>query len=37
MDEHGIKSDQPTYQHLANCSQFAEYLKFYALPDIDAQ
>ena len=24
------------YQHLTNCAQFAEYLKFYALPDIDA-
>ena len=22
--------------HLTNCVQFAEYLKFYALPDIDA-
>ena len=24
------------YQHLTNCAQFAEYLKFYALSDIDA-
>ena len=24
------------YLHLANCVQFAEYLKFYALPDTDA-
>ena len=24
------------YQHLTNCAQFAECLKFYALPDIDA-
>ena len=24
------------YQHLANCSQYAEYLQFYALPDTDA-
>ena len=24
------------HQHLTNCAQFAEYLKFYALPDIDA-
>ena len=24
------------YLHLTNCAQFAEYLKFYALPDIDA-
>ena len=23
------------YQQLTNCAQFAEYLKFYALPDID--
>ena len=23
-------------QHLTNCAQFAEYLKFYALPDIEA-
>ena len=23
------------YQHLTNWAQFAEYLKFYALPDID--
>ena len=36
MDEHGTKPDQPMYQHLTNCAQFAEYLKFYALPDIDA-
>ena len=35
MDEHGTKPDQPMYQHLTNCAQFAEYLKFYALPDID--
>ena len=35
MDEHGMKPDQPTYQHLTNCTQFAEYLKFYALPDLD--
>ena len=32
MDE----PDQPIYQHLTNCAQFAEYLKFYAPPDIDA-
>ena len=36
MDEHGTKPDQSMYQHLTNCAQFAEYLKFYALPDIDA-
>ena len=24
------------YLHLANCVQFAEYLKLYALPDTDA-
>ena len=24
------------YPHLTNCAQFAEYLKFFALPDIDA-
>ena len=24
------------YQYLTNCAQFAEYLKFYAIPDIDA-
>ena len=35
MDEHGTKPNQPVYQHLTNCAQFAEYLKFYALPDID--
>ena len=33
LDEHGTKPDQPMYQHLKNCAQFAEYLKFYALPD----
>ena len=37
MDEHGIKPEEPMYQHLANCAQFAEYLEFYALRDIDAQ
>ena len=37
MDEHGIKPEEPRYQHLANCAQFAEYLEFYALRDIDAQ
>ena len=36
LDEQGTKPDQPMYQHLTNCGQFAEYLKFYALPDIDA-
>ena len=36
MDEHRIKPDQPMYQRLTSCAQFAEYLKFYALPDIDA-
>ena len=36
MDKHGTKPDQSMYQHLTNCAQFAEYLKFYALPDIDA-
>ena len=35
MDEHGTKPDQPLYQQLTNCAQFAEYLKFHALPDID--
>ena len=35
MDEHGTKPDQPMYQHLTNCAQFAEYLKFYALLDTD--
>ena len=35
MDQHGTKPDQPMYQHLTNCAQFAEYLKLYALPDID--
>ena len=35
MDEHGTKPDQPMYQLLTNCAQFAKYLKFYALPDID--
>ena len=34
MDEHGTKPDQPMYQHLTNCAQFAEYLKFYALPGL---
>ena len=36
MGEHGTKPDQPMYQHLKNCAPFAKYLKFYALPDIDA-
>ena len=36
LDEHGTKPDQPMHLHLTNCVQFAEYLKFYALPDIDA-
>ena len=36
MGEHGTKPDQPMYQHLKNCAQFAKYLKFYALPNIDA-
>ena len=36
MDEHGPKPDQPMYQHFTNCVQFPEYLKLYALPDIDA-
>ena len=36
MDEHGTKPDHPMYQHLTNWAQFAEYLKLYVLPDIDA-
>ena len=36
MDEHETKPGQAMYQHLTNCAQSAEYLKFYALPDIDA-
>ena len=36
MDERGTKPDQPMNQHLTNCAEFAEYLKFYALPDTDA-
>ena len=36
LDQHGTKPDQPMYLYLTNCVQFAEYLKFYALPDIDA-
>ena len=36
MDERRKKLDQPIYQHLTNWAQFAEYLKFYALPDVDA-
>ena len=35
MDEHGTKPDQPMHQHLTHCAHFAEYLKFYSLPDID--
>ena len=35
MDKHGRKADEPINQHLTNCAQFAEYLRFYALPDID--
>ena len=27
---------QPMYQHLRNCAQYAECLRFYALPDTDA-
>ena len=36
MDKHGRKADEPVNQRLTNCAQSAEYLKFYALPDIDA-
>ena len=36
IDEHGTIRDQPVHQHLSNCAQFAEYLKFYAPPDIDS-
>ena len=35
MYDHGAKPDQPVHQHLTNCAQFAEYLNFYTLPDID--
>ena len=35
MDKQRTKHDQPIYQHLTNCAQFAEYLKFYVLPDIN--
>ena len=36
MDKHERKADEPVNQHLTNCAQFAEYLRFYALPDVDA-
>ena len=36
MDEHDQPANQPMYQHLENCAQYAEYLQFYALLDIDA-
>ena len=36
MDKHGRKADEPINQHLTNCAQFPEYLRFYALPDMDA-
>ena len=36
MNKHGTKPDHPLYQHLTNYARFEEYLKFYALPDIDA-
>ena len=36
MDKRGAKPDQSMHQHVTNCAQFAEYLKFYALPAIDA-
>ena len=36
MDEHDQPAIQPMSQHLANCAQYAEYLQFYALLDIDA-
>ena len=29
------KPVQPMYQHLTNCAEFAEYLKLFAVPDID--
>ena len=35
MDEHGTKPNHPVYQYLTNYARFAEYLKFYALPDTD--
>ena len=35
MDEYWTKPDHPLYQHLTNYARFAEYLKFYALPDTD--
>ena len=36
LDERGTKPDQPMHLHLTYCVQFAEFLKFYALLDIDA-
>ena len=36
LDEHVTEPDQPMYQHVTNCAQFAEYLKCYGLSDIDA-
>ena len=36
MDEQVTKPDQPMYQHVTNCAQFAEYLKCYGLSNIDA-
>ena len=36
LDKHRKKPDHPMYLQLKNCVQFAEYLKFYELPDKDA-
>ena len=34
-NEHRTKTDKSMYQHFTNCAQFAEYLNYYALADID--
>ena len=35
MDEHDQPANQPMFQYLTNCAQYAECLQFYALPDTD--
>ena len=35
MTEQGTRFDQPMYRHLSSCTEFTNYVKLFALPDLD--
>ena len=35
MKKQGTRFDQPMYRHLSSCTEFTNYVKLFALPDLD--